>query len=119
MFNLIMRSFDWDTGRGSMPLGRLFEYTDDHIAAQFWQDANLLLDRLTALLCLLMSEGTQSEVAHAGQINRARIAGKEISFEFSIDGEVPPFANGMLYANRLALDMRNDFEFSRNRTIGP
>jgi hypothetical protein len=35
MFNLIMRSVDWDTGRESMSVGRLFEYTDDHIAAQF------------------------------------------------------------------------------------
>jgi hypothetical protein len=114
MFNLIMRSSDWDSGRESMPLGRLFEYTEKHIAAQFWQDTNLLLDRLSALPCLFMNEGTQNELAHVGQINRARIVGQEISFEFSIDPDVPALANDMLYANRLALNMRHDFEFSRN-----
>jgi hypothetical protein len=114
MFNLIMRGSDWDTGRESMPLDRLFEYTEKHIAAQFWQDKNLLLDRLTALPCLFMNEGTQSEIARVGQINKARVAGKELSFEFSLDAEVPPLLNAMLYANRMALDMPHDFEFSRN-----
>jgi hypothetical protein len=114
MFNLIMRGSDWDTGRESMPLDRLFEYTEKRIAAQFWQDKNLLLDRLTALPCLFMNEGTQSEIARVGQINKARVAGKELSFEFSLDAEVPPLLNAMLYADRMALDMPHDFEFSRN-----
>jgi hypothetical protein len=114
MFNLIMRSFDWGTGRESMPADRLFEYTDNHIAGYFKQDGNLLLDRLTALPCLFMHEGTQSEVAFVGQVNKARLVGREMLFEFSLDSEVPPLSNAVLYANRMALDMPNDFEFSRN-----
>lgn len=114
MFNLIMRSVDWDTGRGSMSIGRLFEYTDNHIAAQFRQDGSPLLDRLTALPCLFMQEGWQDEIAYVGQINRARIVGNEVSFEYSLDAEVPPLQNSMIYANRMALDMPEDFEFSRN-----
>jgi hypothetical protein len=114
MFNLIVRSVDWDTGRETMPIGRLFEYTDDHIAAQFQQDGNLLLDRLTALPCLFMQEGIKDEVAHVGQINKARIAGKEVSFDYTLDAEVPPLQNSMIYANRMALNITDDFEFSRN-----
>jgi hypothetical protein len=114
MFNLIMRSFDWDTGRGFMPVGRLFEYTDDHIADQFRQGGNFLLERLTALPCLFMQEGTQDEIAYAGQINRARVVGSEVSFEYTLDAGVPPLQNSMIYANRMALDMPHDFEFSRN-----
>jgi hypothetical protein len=114
MFNLIMRSFDWDNGREVMPVGRFFEYTDDHIADQFRQDGNLLLDRLTALPCLFMPEGIQNQIACVGQINRARLAGREVSFEYTIDAEVPQLQNSMIYANRLALDMPHDFEFSRN-----
>jgi hypothetical protein len=72
------------------------------------------LDRLTALPCLFMHEGTQSEVAYVGQINRARLVGKEVAFEFSLDTEVPPLTNAVLYAHRMALDMPYDFEFSRN-----
>jgi hypothetical protein len=114
MFNLIMRSVDWDTGRESMSIGRLFEYTDDHIEAQFRQGGNLLLDRLAALPCLFMQEGTQNEIAYVGQINRARLVGNEVSFEYAFDAEVPPLQNSMVYANRMALNMPHDFEFSRN-----
>lgn len=113
MFNLIMRGQDWNTGRETMPLGRLFEYTDDHIEAQF-KGEGLLLDKLIALPCLFMSEGTRDELSYVGQINRARITGAEISFEYSLDREVPPLRNSVLFANRLALDMPHEFEFSRN-----
>jgi hypothetical protein len=42
------------------------------------------------------------------------VAGNEVLFEFSLYTEVPPLQNSMIYANRMALDMRHDFEFSRN-----
>jgi hypothetical protein len=61
MFNLIMRPFDWATGRGTMPVGRIFEYTDDHIAEQFKQRGNLLLDQLVTLPCLFMLEGRETK----------------------------------------------------------
>jgi hypothetical protein len=114
MFNLIMRSVDWDTGRETMPVGRCFEYTDEYIVAQFRENGSLLLDRLTALPCLFMQEGVRDEIAYVGQINRARIVGNEVSFEYILDAEVPLLQNSMIYANRMALDMPHDFEFSRN-----
>lgn len=114
MFNLIMRSVDWDTGHESMSIGRLFEYTDDHIANQFRQGNNPLLDRLMTLPCLFMQEGVGNEVARVGQINRARIVGNEVAFEYAIDAEVPPLQNSTVYMNRMGLDMPHDFEFSRN-----
>lgn len=114
MFNLIMRSVDWDNGREAMSVGRFFEYTDGHIADQFRQNGNLLLDRLRALPCLFMAEGIRDEIAYVGQVNRARIAGNEVLFEYTLDAEVPSLQNSMIYANRMALDMPHDFEFSRN-----
>jgi hypothetical protein len=114
MFNLIMRSVDWSIGRETMPIGRMFEYTDKNIAAQFKQGDVILLDRLMALPCLFMSEGIRDEIAYIGQINRARIIGQDVSFEFTLDAGVPPLQNSMIYANRMTLDMRVDFEFSRN-----
>lgn len=74
----------------------------------------LLLDRLTALPCLFMQEGVRDEIAYVGQVNRARIVGNEVSFEYTLDTEVPTLQNNMIYANRMALDMPRDFEFSRN-----
>jgi hypothetical protein len=61
-----------------------------------------------------LGEGTDDRLAYVGQINRARIAGQEIVFEYSLDAEVPPISNRVIYENRLALDMGVEFEFSRN-----
>lgn len=109
-----MRGEDWSTGRETMPMERMFEYTESDIENQFKRGADLLLDKLMALPCLFMAEGVNNELAYVGQINRARITGGEVSFEYTLDREVPPLRNSVLYANRMALDMPRDFEFSRN-----
>lgn len=115
MFNLLMFNVDWPSGRVTVPTGRMFEYTDDHITEQFRDsDRTPLLDRLTALPCLFCEEGTTTETAYLGQINRARIVGRDVSLEISIDAEVPPLQNSMIYANRAELQMPHEFEFSRN-----
>lgn len=114
MFNLLMFNVDWSSGRATIPMGRMFEYTDEYIAAQFRDGGNPLLDRLTSLPCLFCEEGITDEIAYVGQINRARIAGRDLSLEISFDSEVPPLHNGMIYASRTELDMPHDFEFSRN-----
>ena len=114
MFNLLMFNVDWVSGRVTVPIGRMFEYTSDHIADQFRQNGSPLLDRLTALPCLFCEEGTTDEIAYVGQINRTRITGRDLSLEVSFDAEVPPLQNSMVYANRAELDMPHDFEFWRN-----
>ncbi len=114
MFNLIMRWFDWGDGNASMPLDRLFEYTDNHVADQFRDNGNALLDRIARLPCLFMTEGRGDEVARVGSIIRPRIANREIYFEFVLDADVAPLQNHVVYENRHALDMPVDFEFSRN-----
>ncbi len=114
MFNLVVLNIDWTNGRGAIPLGRIFEYTDDQIADQFRDGGNPNLERLTTLPCLFMEEGIADEVVYVGQINRARLAGREVSFEFSLNAEVPTLRNCMIYESRTELDIPNDFEFSRN-----
>lgn len=115
MFNLLMFNAEWPSGRVTVPIGRMFEYTDDHITSQFRDSGNnLLLDRLTSLPCLFCEEGTADETAYVGQINRARIVGKDLSLEISFDTEVPSLNNRTLYTNRAELNMPHDFEFSRN-----
>ncbi len=114
MFNLIMRGHDWSTGHETMPLDRVFEYTDDHVIAQFREGGVANFDRLMKLPCLFMPEGTGGEISYVGQINRTRIVGREVAFEYTLDAEVPPLTNAMIYANRMGLNMPYDFEFSRN-----
>jgi len=115
MFNLLMFNVDWSAGRVTVPMGRMLEYTDDHISAQFRDGSNnLLLDRLSSLPCLFCEEGTSDETAYVGRINRARITGKDLLLEIGFDAEVPPLQNSIIYVNRTELDMPHDFEFSRN-----
>jgi hypothetical protein len=114
MFNLLMFNVNWASGRAAIPIERMFEYTDDHISARYRHERVPILESLTALPCLFCEEGTESEIAYVGQINRARIAGREVVVEISLDSEVPPLQNSMMYANRTELDMPHDFEFSRN-----
>lgn len=115
MFNLIMFSLEWENnGVTSVPASRIFEYTDQHVIDQFRENGNPVLERLTALPCLFLQEGTGTEVAYVGQINRARRVGTDVSIEYTFDAQVPPLQNSMIYANRMALDMPHDFEFSRN-----
>lgn len=114
MFNLMMFNVDWPSGSVTVPMGRMFEYTDDHITEQFREGGTPLLDRLVALPCLFCAEGTADETAYVGQINRARIVGRDVSLEVSFDAEVPPLLNGMIHANRAELHMSHEFEFSRN-----
>jgi len=116
MFNLIMRSVELNTGRENMPVGRIFEYTDDRLIDKFRQNKNgpILLDELRLLPCLFMQEGEGDEVAYVGQITVARISGGDIVFEYTFDPDVPPLRNNFIYANRMLLDMAHSFEFSRN-----
>jgi hypothetical protein len=109
MFNV-----DWVSGGATVPVGRMFEYTEDHIIDQFRQNGTILLDRLTAFPCLFCEEGTEDETAYIGQINRARFVGAQVALEISFDPEVPTISNRILYAGRMGLDIHSDFEFSRN-----
>lgn len=114
MFNLLMFNVDWQSGRVSVPAMRMFEYTEKHIVELFRQNGRPLLDRLTSLPCLFCEEGTETEAAYVGQINRARIVEGNLHLEIGFDLEVPPLQNSMIYANRAELHMPDRFEFSRN-----
>ena len=34
MFNLLMFNADWPSGRVTVPIGRMFEYTDEHMGGE-------------------------------------------------------------------------------------
>jgi len=114
MFNLIMRAFDWDDDKATMSLSRVFEYTEPSLTEAFNDHGQPALDRLVRLPCLFMPEGTGEESCHVGSVTRARLVNREIRFEYVLDGDVPPLTNQLIYGSRIALDMPEDFEFSRN-----
>jgi hypothetical protein len=119
LFNLLMRSVPWTGGRDTVILGRLFEYTDYEVAASFKDDSGVLFDKLIQLPCLFMLEGTGDELAYAGTITHARIVGREISIEYTLDPDIPPLFNSTIFDKKLEFDMPHDFEFSRPRPLSP
>lgn len=112
----MMFNVDWTAGSAQVPLERVFEYTAEHIKQQFKDGGGgPLLDKLAALPCLFCEEGaTADHLAYVGYINRLQIIGRQVSFEVSFDTEVPTLTNDLLYANRTALSMPEEWEFSRN-----
>jgi hypothetical protein len=109
-----MRHIDWNDPNASMPIGRMFEYTDPAIVAQFQLDGQPMLERLAALPCLFLPEGRQDEECRVGSIVRPRIINGEIRFGYTLDADVPPLTNRLVWDNRARFDMPEDFEFSRN-----
>src|SRR3546814_12631922 len=84
MFNLIMRWFEWGhDNAGTIPLGRMFEYTEDHLIEQFRVEGVPQLDRLARLPCLFMNEGVDDQVCRVGTITRVRIVNREVAFEYA------------------------------------
>ncbi len=92
----------------------MLEYTDPAIANQFQQDRQPLIDRLAALPCLFMPEGRQDEICRVGSIVRPRINNGEVRFSYTLDPDVPPLTNRLVWDHRGRFDMPEDFEFSRN-----
>ncbi len=112
MFNLLMRSADWNTNKAEMLLERMFEYTEKHLAAYFTTDGKPNFDSLIQHPCLFMDEGMKDEVAYVGRVTRYRISGKEVAIEYQIDREVPLLRNHFIYEHRRHFDMIADWEFS-------
>ena len=115
MFNLLMQGVPWDEeGRDTVSAGRIFEYTDDEVAASFKGDGDkILLEKLMRLPCIFMEEGNGEQLARVGTITRARAAGRDIAIEYTYDLSIPPLLNSTIFANKLDFDMPHDFEFSR------
>jgi len=103
----------WGEGRDTASVGRLFEYTDDEVAARFKDGDKLLLNNLIQQPCIFMQEGTDDQIAHVGTITRARITGKEIAIEYTYDLDIPPLLNSTIFASKTDYDMPHEFEFSR------
>lgn len=114
MFNLLVQYSPWGAGRDTVPVDRLFEYTDGDIAASFRDGDQIALDRLIRLPCVFMEEGTGDQLARVGTITRARHVGREIAIEYTFDMDIPPLLNSAIFANRIDFDMPRDFEFSRS-----
>jgi hypothetical protein len=95
-----------------MPIGRMFEYTDEHLLERFSKNGKPELKKLAKLPTLFMEEGAGEQLARLGTISAAQISGQEIRLEYTYDLSIPPITNKQLKKIAGELDIR-DFEFSR------
>lgn len=108
-----MKGHPWEDGRDTIPVSRLFEYTEDDITARFKRNELPILDELIRLPCLFMQEGTGDELARVGTVTRARITGREIIIEYTFDLDIPAVPNSVIFSKKIDFDIAHDFEFSR------
>jgi hypothetical protein len=108
LFNLLMRGFADEGGRGTMPASRLLEYTDDDLTNQFKNNGKILIDKLLNFPCLFMVEGVGDQLARVGTVTRARIVGRELSFDFTFDLDIPPILNSIVAAKATEFGIFND-----------
>lgn len=114
MFNLIVKYSAWADGRDSVPTGRIFEYTDDNLVAQFKPGGELDFPALLALPTLFVQEtsGQGEQTARVGTISRARKSGTNVTLDYAYDLEVPAIPNRVLQGFAPDLEAE-EFEFSR------
>ena len=107
-----MLSTNWNIGRASIEVGRIFEFTDSHIIDKFIDlNEQPLLDELALLPCLFMNQGSDDEIAYIGHIYTPQIAKDRVTFRFSLYDDLPTLKNSVIYANRMKLHMPEDFDF--------
>lgn len=99
-------------GRFSLGVGRVFEYMDAAIKAQFSVGNVLRLDDLKRLPCLLMDEGTGDEIARVGRIITANVESGEVHVQVALEHGMPERRIEDIYA-RLGEFGMGDWEFSR------
>ena len=114
MFNLLMKYMPWGQGSDTIPVGRIFKYTEPKVIAKFQNGDQPSLNELIKLPCLFMQEGTDDQLAHVGTITRARITAGQIAIEYHYDLDIPPILNSTIFSKKIDFDMGHDFEFSRS-----
>lgn len=114
MFNLLVKFQPWAEGRDTIPLGRLFEHTEQPIIDRFKPAGQVDLAAMIRLPALFLQEssGLGHQAARVGTITRAEIGGANIVLEYAYDGGIPGIPNNVLqgFAGDLVID---NFEFSR------
>lgn len=114
MFNLLVKFSPWGDGRDTMPVGRVFEYTEQALIDRFRPENRLDLSALLALPTLFVEEtsGQGNQFARVGTITRARMAGQNIALEYTFDLTIPPISNRALMDVAADFDIQ-DFQFHR------
>ena len=106
MFNLIMSSRPWNASRDTFGRGRVLEYTDDDLKAQFMANGLLDLAAVSRLPTIFANETNHDESqapARVAMLSRVRLVGSDYHFEYVLDPDAPPIPNAKLLEMTLDL----------------
>ena len=108
MFNLLVGLED------VVPVGRLFEYTDDRVKRDLGDDYEQQLMKLPTLMMPEVEDPDREQVATIGHITSIRATGRSHRFEFEPNGRLQPIPSGTVIelAHRLNIDP-DSWEFRR------
>lgn len=102
MFNFIVTGMDIVAPRGSftMPLSRIFQYTDNDLENRFAPGGVLDVTALMALPTIITNESSSDPsfpvMARVGKVTKIRPGSAECQIEYEVDTDVPPIANAVL-----------------------
>lgn len=102
MFNFLVTGLDITTPRGSLtlPLGRVFQFTDKELETRYAPGGVLDEAALMALPTIVTNESSSDPafptLARVGRITKIRRSQSEYQIEYALDGEIPPIANAVL-----------------------
>jgi hypothetical protein len=85
MFNLLVKGSGWAGSRDTMPIDRVFEYTEQGLQDKFQVNGTLDLNALRTLPCLFLQEtfGDGNRVVRVGRKER-RVRLDILTFSFSL-----------------------------------
>ncbi len=117
MYNLIVLDCNWKDGsRETIDSKRFLEspYTSNELIDTFPYNSQAKLDELKRYPCLFMNEGTENQLAHAGEIrNISHSDGNMISFEYTLYNDIAPIPNYSILKKKNSFGISDEFEFRR------
>lgn len=114
MYNLLVSASGWGDSTGSMPSGRLFEYTADPIRGEFTHNGRADFDALKSFPSVFLEESYRDghQVVRVGTILQVTEHNRDLHLEYVYDPTIPPLTNRALEGMAVELGIQ-DFEFSR------
>ena len=114
MLHFIVKGAGWTPDRDAIDVGRVLEYTEDHLKDVYKPEGNLDLEEVTNIPALFVSEtgGLGDEIGRVGTITRVRVSGRSYQIDYIIDPDIPGIPNAKLEEMAADLDVQL-FEFQR------
>jgi hypothetical protein len=114
VYHLLIAGQGWGKTKDTLPSSRVFEYTDDGIAAVLRPSGKFDIAKISSIPAIFTSEisGNDTARAYVGTIRKVQASGKEVTIDYHLDENVSTLTNRDLKEMSSDLGIE-DFEFHR------